>query len=331
VTELPGQRLAPIVRVARAKLNLTLSVASRRPDGYHELHSIMSTIGLADHLSVAIAVGHGDALHVVGPAPGEPDDDLVLRAIRLARSVAARSWAGAPEPPPALAARLEKRIPIAAGLGGGSADGAAALGAAFEAWALDDPALLAELAPALGSDVPFLLAGGLALVEGRGERVTALRPPTGDPLGVLLVTPTVGAPTAAVFDAYAEGARPDDGGSAARAASIHLAEELQRGMSGQALLGRAGIMAVANDLITATGVVVPGIVRLRRELARLLHRPVGQSGSGPTLWSLYPSEADAAEAADIVRGALGGSGLQAPGDAPPVVVATTLETGGPDR
>jgi 4-diphosphocytidyl-2-C-methyl-D-erythritol kinase len=331
VTEVPPAGLSPVVRVARAKINLTLAVTGRRVDGFHDLHSIIATVGLADRLSLAVAAGAGDALHVEGPRPGLEDENLVLRAIGLARSAAIGTWPGAPAPPPGLAARLEKRVPIAAGLGGGSADGAAALGAAFDAWGIDDRSLIAELAPRLGSDVPFFLTGGLALVEGRGERVTALQSPSGDPLGVLLVTPARQVPTAAVFAAYAAGARPPDGGAAARAASIHLVEELQRGMTGQALLGRAGIMAVANDLMAATAAVMPEIVRFRRELARLLHRPVGQSGSGPTLWSLYPSEDEATESAGTVRASLDDGRLVALGDGPPAVIATTLETGGPDR
>jgi 4-diphosphocytidyl-2-C-methyl-D-erythritol kinase len=227
--------------------------------------------------------------------------------------------------------RLEKRIPIAAGLGGGSSDAAAAMDAALEAWGVADTGVLREVAAEVGSDVPFLVDGGLALVEGRGEAVAPLRPPVGDSLGILLVTPGLRVSTHDVFDAYVAGARPTDGGGATRAASVHLVEELGRGMTTGSLLGRAGIMAVANDLMPAAAIVAPGLTRFRRELSRLLRRPVGQSGSGPTLWALYPSEIAAGEGADATRAALAAGTLEPPGAGAPSVTATTLETGGTDR
>jgi 4-diphosphocytidyl-2-C-methyl-D-erythritol kinase len=326
----PAGRLAPVVRLAPAKLNLTLAVLGRREDGYHALHSVMAPLRLADRLSVAVAVGDRDTLHVRPTAPVA--DDLVLRAIRVTREAARPSWPGTPGTPPPLAARLEKRIPIAAGLGGGSSDAAAAVDAALEAWqATIDPDERLALTLALGSDVPFFLSGGIALVEGRGERVAALPAVTGGPPGVLLVTPMLAVATADVFAAYAAGLRPADGGAATRAASVHVAEELGRGMTVTALLARAGILATANDLMVAAEHVAPGLAAFRRALARLVRRPVGQSGSGPTLWALYPSRDEAAEAAHAVRMAVAGGTLVAPGQAEPMIAATTLETGGPDR
>ena len=146
-----------------------------RPDGYHELHSVMVPLDLADRLSVSILPSGGpDSLHVDGFDPGPVADNLVLRAFAAARRHAHPAW-GRAEPPPALAARLEKRIPVAAGLAGGSSDAAAAVDAALEAWGVElDPAARHRLAAELGSDVPFFLAGGPALVEGRGERLTPL-------------------------------------------------------------------------------------------------------------------------------------------------------------
>src|SRR5512135_109820 len=113
----------PIVRLAPAKLNLTLSIGPRRSDGYHDLHSIMVPLGIADRLSVARAHGPPDSLHVTGeggPRAAAPDD-LVLRAFEASRRAVGRAVDAFP-----LAARLEKLIPIAAGLGGGSSDAAAA-------------------------------------------------------------------------------------------------------------------------------------------------------------------------------------------------------------
>jgi 4-diphosphocytidyl-2-C-methyl-D-erythritol kinase len=325
----PDRRLSPIVRVAPAKLNLTLAVTGRRPDGFHELHSVMAPLGLADRLSVAPAAGPLDSRHVSGAPADFPDDDLVLRAIRAARAAVRTTWPGAPGAPPALAARLEKRIPMAAGLAGGSSDAAAALSAALEAWGADLGAdgLLAPAAT-LGSDVPFFLAGAIALVEGRGERVTPLSPVAGGPPGVLLVTPPVAVSTVEVFAAFDAGLRPPDGGAASRATSAHIADELRRGIDTAALLARAGILATANDLIPATETLLPGMTAARRALGRLLHRPVGQSGSGPTLWALYPSLDEARTGEDAVRRALADGTLILPGVGAPFVLATTMLSGG---
>ena len=176
----------PVVRVAPAKLNLTLAVLGRRPDGYHDLHSVMVPLALADLLSLAPAASGADRLHVSGSDLSAGPDNLVLRAVAALRARLGR--AGETLPP--LAIRLEKRIPLAAGLGGGSSDAAAAIDGALEAWGLDlDPDTRAGVAAAVGSDVPFFLAGGPALVSGRGETVHPLRSPSGPPLGVLLVAP----------------------------------------------------------------------------------------------------------------------------------------------
>ena len=278
-----------------------------RPDGFHDLHSVMVPLDVADRLSVAVLPpGREDSLHVAGYDPGvDPADNLVLRAIRVARRAAQPEW-GRAEPPPALAARLEKRIPIAAGLAGGSSDAAAAADAALEAWGVTlDPAARRALAAGLGSDVPFFLAGGPALVEGRGERISPLpwlrdADSAHDRPGLLLVTPSCGISTPAAFRAWDEGARV--AGGAARLASSHLADELRRGQLRVAdLLVRASVLAAANDLAPAAVVVEPGLVPFRRGLLRLLGRPVGLSGSGPTHWALYPSHAEAESAADVVR------------------------------
>jgi 4-diphosphocytidyl-2-C-methyl-D-erythritol kinase len=321
----PARRLTPIVRVAPAKLNLTLAVLGRRPDGYHALHSVMVPLALADRLSLAVAGGSGDTLHVDGFETGAGTDDLVLRAFAEVRRAVGAGWAGPGGPPPPIAARLEKRIPVAAGLGGGSSDAAAALDGVLEAWGAE---LSAEdrsrLAARLGSDVPFFLAHGPALVEGRGETVTPLRGIVGPPPGILLLTPAVAVPTPAVFAAYAAGARPS--GAATHTSSLHLAEELRAGLDGRAFVDRAGILAVANDLIAATAAVVPALVGLRRAVRRSLGRPVGQSGSGPTLWVLYPSQAEAESAAVTVRAAVADGSLQVPGDGEPFIAATTIES-----
>ena len=172
----PTRRLTPVVRLAPAKLNLTLAVVGRRPDGYHALHSVMAPLALADRLSLAPdpSPDARDRLRVDGFDTGPDADNLVLRALDATRRALRPHLA---VPPPALAIRLEKRIPVAAGLAGGSSDAAAAIEGALEAWGAGvlSAAERSGLAASIGSDVPFFLAGGPALVEGRGERVTPLR------------------------------------------------------------------------------------------------------------------------------------------------------------
>jgi 4-diphosphocytidyl-2-C-methyl-D-erythritol kinase len=324
----PIAKLAPVVRLAPAKLNLTLAVLGRRRDGFHDLHSVMVPLALADRLSLAVAAGgprSPDSLRVEGIDAGPTADNLALRAVGEARVAVGGGWPGGPGPTPPLSLRLEKRIPVAAGLGGGSSDAAAALDGALEAWDADlDTERRLAVAAWLGSDVPFFLAGRAALIEGRGERVEPLRGILGNP-GVLLVTPAVALPTTAVFTALAElGSR---GGGSARMTSEHLAGEVGAGLRAQDLVARAGVMAAANDLLPAAAAVLPGLVPFRRALFRVLGRPVGLSGSGPTLWTLYPSEDDAAAAATTVQHALADGALPPLGEREPTVVATTIPEG----
>jgi len=320
----PTRRLMPVVRIAPAKLNLTLSVIARRDDGYHSLHSVFAALGLADRLSLALAAGDEDTLHVWGFDPGLPADNVVLKAVAATRAAVGGGWSGGPGPAPALAARLDKRIPVAAGLGGGSSDAASAIDGALEAWVAElDPEARTRVAAGVGSDVPFFLAGGVALVEGRGESVAPLDGLHGTP-GVLLVTPAVTVSTRDVFEAF--DAIRTHGDGAVRLTSMHLAEELRAKLSTADLVARAGAMTVANDLLPAAMLVVPSLVPFRRSISRLLGRPVGLSGSGPTLWALYASEAEAAEAAELVRTALGDGRISAPGATEPFVGATHIRT-----
>jgi 4-diphosphocytidyl-2-C-methyl-D-erythritol kinase len=322
--------LAPVVRLAPAKLNLTLAVIGLRPDGFHDLHSVMVPLGLSDRLSLAPAAGAQDSLHVVDGADGrttlDPTAfDSVLRGIAEARRGVGRAADTFP-----LASRLEKRIPIAAGLGGGSSDAAAAIEGALEAWGAElAPDDLRRAAAATGSDVPFFLAGGPALVEGRGERVTPLNALAGAPPGVLVVTPAIEVPTSAAFRAFETepAAAPANRGST-RLTSEHLAAELGPDyppMRAADLVLRAGVLAVANDLANAADRLAPGLRGLRRALTRLLGVPIGLSGSGPSLWALYPSLDDAEEAARRVRDESATGLLEAPGARAPFVAATAIE------
>lgn len=150
---------------APAKINLELTVGPRRPDGYHELATVFHAVGLYDVLTVEPAPQW--AVTVTGPYAGVVPTDGSNLALRAARMLAE---AGGVEEPVAL--RIDKDIPVAAGLAGGSADAAAALVACDALWGLATPrAELEAIAAALGSDVPFALSGGTAIGSGRGERL----------------------------------------------------------------------------------------------------------------------------------------------------------------
>ncbi len=182
----PHVRLRPA-----AKVNLHLEVLGRRPDGYHELRTLLASVDLRDELVVAPAP-EGCLTLEVSPAGSAPagDDNLVLVAAR-------RLWARVGRRPGARLT-LTKRIPSGAGLGGGSADAAAALVALDRLWGLGlERHSLAGLGAELGADVPFFLHGGLALGVGRGDEVHPL--PDVPPFPVVLVVPPVPVSTAEVY------------------------------------------------------------------------------------------------------------------------------------
>jgi len=348
----PGAGLH-IVRFAPAKLNLTLAVLGQRDDGYHSLHSIMVPLLLGDALTVSVSAaaaagvmehvaGPGAMEHVAGPSDmehvaGPSDmlrvsglpvsaaaDNLVLRAIVAVRAALAREHPRARADLPPLSVRLVKRIPVAAGLGGGSSDAAAAVEAALAAWQTTlAPASKAALAASLGSDVPFFLAQGAALVTGRGEIVEPLPDMASEPPAVLLVTPGLPVSTPAVFGAYAAGARPADP-ARARGISESLAARFRVGMTTAALLGEAGELAAANDLLPAAISVAPEMEVFIRKLEKLVGRPVCQSGSGPTQWVMYATLAEARKAVRMVRLAVARGNLPTIGDGELSAVATAI-------
>jgi len=313
-----------VVRFAPAKLNLTLAITGRRTDGFHSLHSIMVPLTLGDALTVRVAGASAtcDSLRVSGlPVTSEPDN-LVLRAIAGARETVARYQELAEAPPALLTTLLSKRIPVAAGLGGGSSDAAAAIDAALGAWGLTMPApVISELAASLGSDVPFFQAGCGAVVTGRGENVEPL-PPMTEPAAILLVTPRLPVSTAAVFRAYATGYRPTS--DAALRISEEVAAALRVTPSPSVLLDRAHDLALANDLVPAAVATAPGLAGFTAALARIVERPVCQSGSGPSLWIIYETLDEARRGVRAVRQAISNGSLPIIGEGEPFVAATLI-------
>jgi 4-diphosphocytidyl-2-C-methyl-D-erythritol kinase len=268
--------VALVRRAAPAKLNLYLHVLGRRADGYHLLDSLVAFADVGDVVTAQPALAL--SLEIIGPFAGalqdDPSENLVWRA---ARALAERAGI---EPKAALT--LEKNLPVASGIGGGSSDAAAALKALGELWRLD----LGErpfqgLAPSLGADVPVCLFGELAWVGGIGEAVAPA--PALPSCSVVLVNPGLGLATPAVFKArtgaFSEAARFD----AAPADATALARLLE---------------TRRNDLTAPALELAPGIAQVLRALeaepGALLAR---MSGSGATCFALFADEAAAQAAA----------------------------------
>jgi 4-diphosphocytidyl-2-C-methyl-D-erythritol kinase len=278
----------------RAKVNLTLSVGPRGADGYHPLSSVFLRVGLSDELVVAPAPGPGGDVLTLAGLPGAPvEGNLVLRAFALTRRVLGHDL-------PGLVAHLDKRIPMAAGLGGGSSDAAAAVDGALVVWGAGlAPPARAQIDLALGADVPFFARGGeVALVTGRGEEVERL-PSLAGGLGVLLVTPPVALSTAQVF------ARFDELGPTVASESVtgELASALRGGASGETLVAWAARLRDANELWSAAVSLAPVLAALRDHLEAETGRPWLLSGSGSTLFALYRSAEEAVAEGRLVAAA----------------------------
>lgn len=283
---------------APAKVNLALRITDRRADGYHELSSVFLRLDLADDVQLADGRAASDSLVVEGD-PGCPvEDNLVLTATRAYRAAARASETAVGT----VAVRLRKRIPMQAGLAGGSSDAAAMLRllALRHPGAVGDGALW-RVAQALGSDVPFFLAAaGAAVVGDAGIEVEPLPAPVG-PLGVLLVTPSVRLATRRVFAAWdALHAQVAVAPGALEPVEV-LAAELRAGASPATIVDLAPMLRDANDLWAAAVRVEPILVHLRETLEDRLARPVLMTGSGSTLLALYASAEEASAAAAGLR------------------------------
>jgi 4-diphosphocytidyl-2-C-methyl-D-erythritol kinase len=312
-------RAAPAARTAPAKINLALEILGRRGDGFHALRSVFAPLALEDRLSVVcLPPDESDRLTVRGvPAEelGPVEQNLVLRAVSALRCETDR-------PGPPLAFTLDKRIPVAAGLGGGSSDAASAMRLAAAAWGLPlGNRRFRRLAAGLGSDVPFFTLGGWALAGGRGERLSPL-PPVPD-VGVLLVTAGIHVPTGEAYAAWdaaraAHGARQQPRSRRAPSAAVALAARIRAGMTAREL----SAIVPENDLWDGVVTLVPDLAAFREELRALLGRPVHLSGSGPSLFALYGTPPEAERAARVVRRALDAGSLRAPGGAETDVAGT---------
>ena len=269
---------------APAKLNLTLTIVGRRPDGYHRLDSLFVFIGCADRLSYAPATDLEFAVEGPFSEGLGGSDNLVVKAAGLLAAEAGLRPAGW--------LLLEKRVPVAAGVGGGSADAAAALRLLNRAWDLDWPEdRLTDLAGRLGADIPACVSSRPVIARETGEDLTPA--PDMPPCGVLLVNPRVPTPTPAVFKRYRD-LNP------AITPPIH--PPMPERFDNLAALV-AAIAPRGNDLLPAALDVSPAIgetLAALQALPRVAH--VGLSGSGATCFALFEAAAHAEEARQRLAG-----------------------------
>lgn len=273
----------PVSEDAFAKINLTLRILGRREDGYHELRSLVSFARLGDRVTAAAADNF--SLEVTGPfakgLEGEADN-LVLRAARALRGLTGVT-AGAH-------LTLEKNLPVASGIGGGSADAAATLRALLRLWDVTpEETALAALAASLGADVPVCLFSSSALIWGIGEKIEPLPLPRS---WFVLVNPRFVLHTSAVFRELGAPVLPEAPDAPPLPAFANLddvvrwAREEGNGLEAPAI-GIASRIGEVRKAIAGTADCL---------LARM-------SGSGATCFGLYPSEEAAREAANIIAAA----------------------------
>lgn len=270
--------MAPVRLLAPAKVNLFLHVGPVAADGYHPLASLVAFADIGD--AVAVEPAGRLSLTVTGPFAGglnDGGDNLILQALR---ALGQATGAG----DPLVAVTLDKQLPIAAGLGGGSSDAGAALKAARDSLGLTlDDAALADIAASVGADGPMCLHARAAWAEGRGDRLTF--EPNLPPLHAILVNPGVPSPTGAVYRALDAGRpgtadRPGPPGDWRPSSVIDW------------------LSARRNDLEGPAVALQPVIGETLSEAARLPGvRLVRMSGSGATVFALFDTADQAAAAA----------------------------------
>nr|WP_026962257.1 4-(cytidine 5'-diphospho)-2-C-methyl-D-erythritol kinase [Alicyclobacillus herbarius] len=270
-----------LVERAYAKINLTLDVLGKRADGYHEVDMVMQTIDLSD--SVFLERTDGAGIELDCNVSQVPLDERNL-AHAAARAFFRRTGHEA-----GLRIKIDKQIPIAAGLAGGSADAAAVLRGMNRLFGTGlTLAELAEIGAEVGSDVPFCVHGGCAVATGRGER---LRPVEHSLRAfVVLVHPLMHVSTAAVYQAietYVERAEPSSRAMMEALAKADVDAVRER---------------VTNDLEPVTMRLYPDLQELRRRVEAVARMRVHMSGSGPTLYCLVGTQTAAQRLYNALRG-----------------------------
>jgi 4-diphosphocytidyl-2-C-methyl-D-erythritol kinase len=266
---------------AFAKVNYALEVRGLRPDGYHEISTVMQSISLADEVEIERAErGFELVVEPEGVEVGPPEANTVYKAWTW---LAERIGDALP-----VRMRLRKQIPAGAGLGGGSADAAAALVGLNELFGAGlGEAELREVGLRIGADVPFCITGGTALGEGIGEVLGALPPPL--PHYLVVAKPDAGAETARIYHAYDE--RPEKGNPSV----APVVDALRVGDLGS--LARS----LGNDLTLVTKDLLPEVGALEEALLRAGALGIAMSGTGTAVYGLFGSREEARMAGETLQ------------------------------
>ncbi len=266
---------------AFAKINLVLDLLAKRPDGYHELRSVMQSVSCADLVTIKKSGLPGIKLLTNKEITARPEDNLAYRAALL-------FFSKIKEPAPAVEITIEKNIPLAAGLAGGSADCAAVIAGLNKLFAAKLSGLdLEEIASSLGSDISFCLYGGTMLAEGRGEKLTAL-PFAGKFYGLLL-KPPFPVSTAKVYGAVPRQLRPCCYNNIPE---IYFKESKKL----EQLAANC-----RNDLYEYAREIEPRIDIFLKKVQKTNPAVCQMSGSGPTIFAFYFSEKERNEALSVLE------------------------------
>ena len=264
---------------AYAKLNLTLDILGRRADGYHDLAMVMQSITLHDDVTVTLTDTDGIVCRC-GTLPGD-DSNLAVKAAKA-------FFAALGIAPRGLAIDIEKRIPMQAGMAGGSTDAAAVLRTLRELLAPElSTQMLEKIGEAVGSDVPYCVRGGTVLAEGRGEKLTTLK--SAPRFHVVVCKPDFPLSTPALFkrsDAVEVVDRPDTEGM------------LQAIEEGDALGVSARVFNVFEAVLDAKE---RDVFTIKERLLSLGAAAAAMTGSGPTVFGLFADESTAKSACDTLK------------------------------
>ena len=254
---------------APAKINLTLDVLYKRPDNYHEVEMVMTTVDLADR--IGLENREDGLIKIISADRFVPDDDrnFAYQAAKLLKDTYGIKHG--------VSITIEKEIPIAAGLAGGSSDAAATLRGLNELWNLNlSLETLAELGAKIGSDVSFCVYGGTALATGRGEKIEELTAPPA--CWVVLAKPRIGVSTAEIYGNL----KVDE-----------IVHPNTKGMLKAIETNDYELMcnSLGNVLESVTFNLYPEVVMLKEQMQRFGADAVLMSGSGPTVFGLVDTEA----------------------------------------
>ncbi|MDY5585024.1 MAG: 4-(cytidine 5'-diphospho)-2-C-methyl-D-erythritol kinase [Arcanobacterium sp.] len=264
-----------VMACAPGKVNLSLRVGGLREDGFHELDTVFCALDIYDDVHATLDPALSMSITGLGEELPVDESNLVIKAAKLLQEKSGIN----------LGARLvvEKRIPVAGGMAGGSADAAATLVALNELWELGYTKLeLLEFGAELGSDVPFALLGGIAHGRGRGENLVPIET-AANMFGVVMLANPVGLSTPAVFQEFDRLQIAEAGSAPAESTELisYLQEEAD--LSQRSAVTSAGLRKfLINDLEPAAFSLRPDLAEISRKLQEELNLPALLSGSGPT-------------------------------------------------